>query len=300
MAYLSSLLLTGVVEYLLYRGADKSLVENSGKTPKELAISLGQNLCERRLRDPFNSVSPNDKGNSSGRANYGGFGPFGRGGAAGAFGYEDVDGVAAAGTGSRLGQSAEEARQKLRLLAEASMLAAARYGDEARVQELLEAQAAADDANGGGGKENDDVGGGSSGTDHDSWGGAGDGNGGSNGAEDDSDLANCVAPMFGATPLHLASHAGGPSLLELLVAHGADAYAKDRMGWTPLHYAAFTGPVANVSTLLKLGADLDARTGASDGARTALQVAQQAKRPAAVLKALTPKPTAQSSNRRDR
>ena len=300
---------TGVVEYLLYRGADKSLVENQGKTPKELALSLGQSLCERKLRDPFNSVSPTDKGANGGRANYGGFGPFGRGGAAGAFGYEDVDSLASVDAASALstpgmsspGQSMEEMRQKQKLLAEASMLAAARYGDEARVRELLEAQAAADEANGGGNNESEVGGGGSSGNDHDSWGGGdGNGDGNGNGSTVEYDLANCSAPIFGAAPLHLASHAGGPSLLELLVSHGADVYAKDRMEWTPLHCAAFTGPVTNVNTLLKLGADLEARTGASDGARTALQVAQQANRPMAVLKALNPKPTAKSSNRRER
>jgi ankyrin repeat protein len=130
------------------------------------------------------------------------------------------------------------------------MLAAARYADEAKVLELLQL------ANEQGGARA---------------------------------LATCAAPLFGETPLHLASHSGTPSLLALLASYGADLHATDRMGWAPLHYAAYVGPAPNVDALLALGANRDARTGAADGARTAQEVATRAKRTPEVLAALTPK-----------
>jgi ankyrin repeat protein len=68
----------------------------------------------------------------------------------------------------------------------------------------------------------------------------------------------------GDTALHMAAAAYQRAVAELLIAHGADVHAKNRLGATPLHYAADTNhwdPHAQAETiafLISLGADPDA------------------------------------------
>jgi ankyrin repeat protein len=66
-------------------------------------------------------------------------------------------------------------------------------------------------------------------------------------------------------------------MVKLLLRHGADVNARDRLNWTPLHYAAFTGtnPRA-ILLLLRSGADTAAEN--SDG-RTPAMVARYNRRP---------------------
>lgn len=68
----------------------------------------------------------------------------------------------------------------------------------------------------------------------------------------------------GDTALHMAAAAFRRSVMELLVAHGADIHARNRRGAEPLHYAADANrwdPVAQadaIAYLLSVGADADA------------------------------------------
>jgi ankyrin repeat protein len=68
----------------------------------------------------------------------------------------------------------------------------------------------------------------------------------------------------GDTALHLAAAAFSRPVAELLVAHGADCYAKNRRGAEPIHYAADANhwnPTAQAETiayLLLVGADPNA------------------------------------------
>jgi hypothetical protein len=67
----------------------------------------------------------------------------------------------------------------------------------------------------------------------------------------------------GDTALHMAAAAHHPDIVELLVAHGADVRAKNRMGAEPLHYAADgdRNPDAQAGTiraLIAAGADPNA------------------------------------------
>jgi ankyrin repeat protein len=68
----------------------------------------------------------------------------------------------------------------------------------------------------------------------------------------------------GDTALHMAAAAFRRPMAMLLVAHGADCHAKNRLGAQPLHYAADTNhwePAAQAETieyLLSIGADPDA------------------------------------------
>jgi ankyrin repeat protein len=68
----------------------------------------------------------------------------------------------------------------------------------------------------------------------------------------------------GDTALHLAAAAYRRDIAELLIAHGANVHAKNRLGATPLHYAADTNhwnPAAQAETitlLISAGADPNA------------------------------------------
>ena len=66
----------------------------------------------------------------------------------------------------------------------------------------------------------------------------------------------------GCTPLHYAAHSNsGSSIVDELVAAGADVNARDEYGWTPLHDAAHNGnglPI--IEALLAAGADVNAKT----------------------------------------
>jgi ankyrin repeat protein len=79
--------------------------------------------------------------------------------------------------------------------------------------------------------------------------------------------------MYGSTPLHWASRGHcfkSGTVLQLLLEHGADIKARNRIrGWTPLHEASCGAPEM-VPLLLKHGADVKAED--NDG-KTALQVA---------------------------
>jgi len=68
------------------------------------------------------------------------------------------------------------------------------------------------------------------------------------------------------TPLHHACYSGGGALVELLLSHGADVSARDKMGGTPLHIACAEsydqGPEDKrevVSHLITHGADVNAQ-----------------------------------------
>src|SRR5881394_954894 len=68
----------------------------------------------------------------------------------------------------------------------------------------------------------------------------------------------------GDTALHMAAAAFRRPVAKLLIAHGADCHAQNRLGATPLHYAADANhwdPTAQAKTiayLLSVGADPDA------------------------------------------
>ena len=75
---------------------------------------------------------------------------------------------------------------------------------------------------------------------------------------------------YGHTVLHNASNRGDVQIVELLLAHGANANAKaggaDTLwkGWTPLHVACDNGHKAIVETLLAKDVDVNARTDKGD------------------------------------
>ncbi|KAJ3008043.1 UNVERIFIED_CONTAM: Carrier protein, mitochondrial, partial [Siphonaria sp. JEL0065] len=58
----------------------------------------------------------------------------------------------------------------------------------------------------------------------------------------------------GWSPLHIASHAGNASLVQLLLDNGARIEATTEQKWTALHFAAFDGHSEVVETLLQHGA----------------------------------------------
>ena len=71
----------------------------------------------------------------------------------------------------------------------------------------------------------------------------------------------------GDTALHMAAAAFRRPMVELLIAHGADCRAKNRMGAEPLHYAADTnrldpsGQAEVIEYLALVGADINAVDG---------------------------------------
>jgi ankyrin repeat protein len=63
----------------------------------------------------------------------------------------------------------------------------------------------------------------------------------------------------GWTPLMSAAQNGHKDVVELLIAQGADVNAKDKDGWTPLLLAADTGHTNVVELLIAQGADVNAK-----------------------------------------
>lgn len=79
----------------------------------------------------------------------------------------------------------------------------------------------------------------------------------------------------GSYPLHIAAAQGHFSILQLLIAAGADVNARDSHGETPLHRAAAGGHNACIIHLCKRGAEVDAA--AKDGATPLAHAAQSGK-----------------------
>jgi quinoprotein dehydrogenase-associated probable ABC transporter substrate-binding protein len=66
--------------------------------------------------------------------------------------------------------------------------------------------------------------------------------------------------LQGETPLHHALLQRSPSMVELLIAHGADINQRDRDGWTPLMTAAYCDDAADVKLLVGHGGDPNAHS----------------------------------------
>jgi ankyrin repeat protein len=62
-----------------------------------------------------------------------------------------------------------------------------------------------------------------------------------------------------STPLHLVSREGRMEVAQFLVEHGADATAKDKIGWTPLHWASERGHIGLAQFLVQHGVDATAK-----------------------------------------
>jgi hypothetical protein len=77
----------------------------------------------------------------------------------------------------------------------------------------------------------------------------------------------------GVTPLLMASSAGKPEIIDLLLANGANPNTVDPSGTSPLILAAFGGHTETVVSLLKAGADVNART--SDGTTALIEAARK-------------------------
>ena len=89
---------------------------------------------------------------------------------------------------------------------------------------------------------------------------------------------------LGETAVHIAAAAGHIEMLQMLLTHGADPNAEDRIRETPLHYAAMTGEARSIRLLLKHGAEPQVE---SAFAETPLCIAEQ--NPAAFLRQRTDK-----------
>jgi quinoprotein dehydrogenase-associated probable ABC transporter substrate-binding protein len=64
--------------------------------------------------------------------------------------------------------------------------------------------------------------------------------------------------LQGETPLHHALTQRSPSMVGLLLAHGADVNQRDRDGWTPIMTAAYNDDAADIKVLAARGADPNA------------------------------------------
>lgn len=78
--------------------------------------------------------------------------------------------------------------------------------------------------------------------------------------------------LQGETPLHHAIIMSSPSMVQYLIAHGANVNERDRDGWTPIMTAAYLDNAEDVKILAARGADPNARS-AQD--LTALGIAAQ-------------------------
>ncbi|XP_047468529.1 GA-binding protein subunit beta-1-like, partial [Penaeus chinensis] len=61
-------------------------------------------------------------------------------------------------------------------------------------------------------------------------------------------------------PLHFAASNGHNTVVDVLLAGGADVNARNNSGWSPLHSAAYNGHNTVVDVLLAGGADVNARS----------------------------------------
>ena len=66
--------------------------------------------------------------------------------------------------------------------------------------------------------------------------------------------------LQGETPLHHAIIMASPSMVEYLIARGADVNERDRDGWTPIMTAAYLDSAEDVKILASHGADPNARS----------------------------------------
>lgn len=66
--------------------------------------------------------------------------------------------------------------------------------------------------------------------------------------------------LQGETPLHHALMEGSPTMVQFLIAHGADVNQRDRDGWTPLMTAGYYDDAVDVKTLAAHGGDPNARS----------------------------------------
>jgi ankyrin repeat protein len=82
---------------------------------------------------------------------------------------------------------------------------------------------------------------------------------------------NAVTRLQAETPLFMACQAGSAAMINLLIAHGADANRVNSLGTTPLMIAAASGSAAAVDALIAHGALANAREQAQD--QTALMFA---------------------------
>lgn len=76
----------------------------------------------------------------------------------------------------------------------------------------------------------------------------------------------------GETPLHHAIIMAAPTMVQFLIAHGADVNQTDRDGWTPIIQAAYLDSAEDVKILVAHGADPSAQ---SKQGLTALSIATQ-------------------------
>jgi ankyrin repeat protein len=82
--------------------------------------------------------------------------------------------------------------------------------------------------------------------------------------EKDQSLANFRLSKAVNSPLHCAAEAGYVTIVQLLLAHGAEVDIKNGEGRTPLHYAASLGRTEVIKLLLDHGANINAADTRSD------------------------------------
>ncbi len=83
-----------------------------------------------------------------------------------------------------------------------------------------------------------------------------------------------VKNVRGSTPLHLAAINPDGTVMETLLAAGAEVNVADEEGFTPLHMAAFHRQADYALLLLEAGADVNAKTASG---RTPLSMAEKAR-----------------------